>query len=248
MTINHEETIIGLVLKNKPYKDNDMLVWIYTHDYGKLAMVAKGVKKIKSKNAPSCQTLTLSEFTLIPRVGLSKLIKGSPLNYYRHIKEDIILEAYASYFIEFVYKFAQDNDPNKEIYDNLLLAFNCLEEGYNPKLVYLLFNAFILGVTGSLLEVDHCVNCGRQDHIAGVSISSGGFVCLECLSLYDQKLEIDVLKGFRYINKCKLSNIDKLNLSEVVIDELVVIMEAYIDEFTGINFKSRQFIHQFNSL
>lgn len=52
MIINGEENITGLVLKNKPYKENDMLLWIYTHDYGKLALIAKGVKKLKSKNAP----------------------------------------------------------------------------------------------------------------------------------------------------------------------------------------------------
>ena len=49
MIINGEENITGLVLKNKPYKENDMLLWIYTHDYGKLALIAKGVKKLKSK-------------------------------------------------------------------------------------------------------------------------------------------------------------------------------------------------------
>ena len=43
MIINGEENITGLVLKNKPYKENDMLLWIYTHDYGKLALIAKGV-------------------------------------------------------------------------------------------------------------------------------------------------------------------------------------------------------------
>ena len=47
MIINGEENITGLVLKNKPYKENDMLLWIYTHDYGKLALIAKGVKKLK---------------------------------------------------------------------------------------------------------------------------------------------------------------------------------------------------------
>ncbi len=45
MTINGEESIEGIVLKNKPYKENDMLLWIYTNDYGKMALIAKGVKK-----------------------------------------------------------------------------------------------------------------------------------------------------------------------------------------------------------
>lgn len=247
MTISSEENILGIVLKNKPYKENDMLVWIYTLDYGKMALIAKGVKKIKSKNAPSCQTITLSEFTFVPRSGLSNLIKGSAVEYFRHIKEDIELEAYASYFCEFIYKFTKDNDPDEQSYQTLLLALQYLEAGYNCKLVYLLFNAFIMEVTGSLLEVDQCVSCGRHDHIAGVSIHSGGFVCQECIGMYDQKLEVDVLKGFRYINKWQLKNIDELHLEQEVIDELVPIMEAYIDEFTGIIFQSRKFIRQFNN-
>ena len=248
MTINGDENIIGLVLKNKPYKENDLLVWIYTRDYGKLALIAKGVRKIKSKNAPSCQTLTLSEFTFVVRVGLSNLIKGAPVEYFRHLKEDIELEAYASYFCEFVYKFTKDNDPDDQIYDTLLLALQDLELGYDPKVVYLLFNAFILQVTGSLLEVDQCVSCGRHDLIAGVSIHGGGFVCQNCIGVYDRKLSVAVLKGFRYINKCSLTKIDELHLDESVIDELVVMMEAYIDEFTGMTFQSRKFIRQFNNI
>ena len=38
MTTNGEESVIGIVLKNKSYKENDMLVWIYTKDYGKMAL------------------------------------------------------------------------------------------------------------------------------------------------------------------------------------------------------------------
>lgn len=248
MTINGEESVIGLVLKNKPYKENDMLVWIYTKDYGKMTLIARGVRKIKSKNAPACQTITLSDFIFVPRVGLSTLIKASSIEYFRHIKEDIELEAYASYCIEFIYKYTKDNDPDDVCYYNLLLALKYLDTGYNPKLVYLLFNAFILGITGSSLEVEQCVHCSRQDHIAGISIHGGGFVCQKCIGLYDRNLTVDVLKGFRYINICKLENIDKLHLDKHVIDQLIDIMEAYIDEFTGLTFQSRKFIRQFNEL
>lgn len=248
MTINGEESIVGLVLKNKSYKENDMLVWIYTREYGKMVLIARGVKKLKSKNAPACQTITLGEYIFVPRSGLSTLIKANPLKYFRHIKEDIELEAYASYCMEFIYKYTKDNDPDEDCYINLFTALEHLEAGYHPKLVYLLFNAFILGVTGSTLEVEQCTSCGRHDHIAGISIHGGGFVCQECLGLYDRRLSIEVLKGFRYINICKMENIDKLHLDEIVVDQLVEIMEAFIDEFTGLTFQTRKFIQQFNNL
>ena len=247
MTINSEESIEGLVIKNKPYKENDMLVWIYTKTYGKMALIARGVKKMKSKNAPACQTISLGEYLFVPRKGLSTLIKGSVIDYFVHIKEDIELEAYASYFIEYVYKYVLDNDPDEECYNNLLLALKYLNSGYDPRLVYLLFNAYILKATGCALEVEQCSVCGDSSHIAGISIGSGGFVCKECLGMYDRHLSIEVLKGFRYINKCSLENIDLLKLDDDVIDQLTEIMNAYIDEFTGLVFQSRKFILQLSN-
>lgn len=248
MTIKKEEVFTGLVLKTRPYQENDLLVWVYSRDYGKITLLAKGVKKMTSKNAPACQTLTLSEFVVVFKPGISRLIKANAIDYYRRLKEDIELEAYATYCLEFVDKYTKENDPDSEIYDTLLLALNYLQLGYDHKLVYLLFNAFILKITGSSLEVDGCVNCGRQDLISSISISGGGFVCQNCLSKYDRRLNVDILKGFRYINKFPLTKIDQLHLSFEVIKELTEIMDIFIDEYTGINFKSRKFIRQLRLL
>mgnify|MGYP001864484310 FL=1 len=110
-----------------------------------------------------------------------------------------------------------------------------------------MFNAYILKATGCALEVEQCSVCGDSSHIAGISIGSGGFVCKECLGMYDRHLSIEVLKGFRYINKCSLENIDLLKLDDDVIDQLIEIMNAYIDEFTGLVFQSRKFILQLSN-
>ena len=48
----------GIVLKTMPYKEADKLVTVYSYDYGKITLVAKGTKKLTSKNAPSIQSLT----------------------------------------------------------------------------------------------------------------------------------------------------------------------------------------------
>ena len=75
MTIKKEEVVsLGIVLKTHPYKESDSLVTVYFKDYGKMTLIARGVKKLKSKNASACQSLTLSEFTFIPRNGLSMVL------------------------------------------------------------------------------------------------------------------------------------------------------------------------------
>ena len=52
-----EEVVsLGIVLKTHPYKESDSLVTVYFKDYGKMTLIARGVKKLKSKNASACQT------------------------------------------------------------------------------------------------------------------------------------------------------------------------------------------------
>ena len=43
-TIN-EVVVTGIILKTTPYKENDMILHIYTRDYGKIGVIARGVKK-----------------------------------------------------------------------------------------------------------------------------------------------------------------------------------------------------------
>ena len=42
-------TTEGIILKRKDYQENDRLFTIYSKDYGKIDLIAKGTKKISSK-------------------------------------------------------------------------------------------------------------------------------------------------------------------------------------------------------
>ncbi|MFV0394578.1 MAG: DNA repair protein RecO [Coprobacillaceae bacterium] len=243
-----EVTTTGFILRSMDYKESDAILHIYTKEYGKISFIAKGVKKMKSKNASGCQTLTLSEFTFIPRKGLSTLLKATPVNYYRHIKEDIELEIYASYFSEFIYKFTEENDPDEQLYNDFMLAINYLEKGYYFGLLYVLYNAMILKITGTPLLVDGCAYCGSSNHIVGISYTGGGFVCQNCIGEYDIRLPKETLQAFRHINKYPFSKIDEIQIESQYIQALIPIMEHYIDEYTGMTFKSRTFIKQFQVL
>ncbi len=92
------------------------------------------------------------------------------------------------------------------------------------------------------LQVDGCVRCLRQDHIAGISLEDGGFVCHDCLSLHDKQLDKVTLKAFCDINKLTIDSIDQLKVPDESIDLLMEIMDYYVDEMTGILFKTKKMI------
>ena len=240
-TIN-EVVVEGLILKTTPYKENDMILHVYTREYGKIGIIARGVRKMTSKNARATQQMMLSEFTIHLKKGLSVLMKASPLDYLRHIEENLESEIVANYILEYFYRYIEENNPIEKEFDILYDSLKKLDQGYPPLLVYLLFNVFILDHNGVSLDVDGCVICGSPK-VVSISLTDGGFLCEEHLSnhtVFDKA----VLKGFRHIHKIPLEHIDQLHLSNEVIRQLIPLMEQFIEEYTGVILKTSTFIQK----
>ncbi len=62
-------TTRGIVLKRLNYQEADRLVTVLTADHGKLTLMAKGVRKIKSKLAGGIELLTVNEMVIIEGKG-----------------------------------------------------------------------------------------------------------------------------------------------------------------------------------
>lgn len=240
-TIN-EVTTEGIILKQTPYKENDMILHVYTREYGKIGIIARGIRKITSKNARACQEMMLSEMTIHLKKGLSSLLKASPVHYFRHIQENLESEIIANYILEYYYRYIEDNNPMIKEYEVLNAALQSLDHGYSPLLVYLLFNVFILEHNGVSLDVEGCVLCGSSK-VVSISLLDGGFLCAEHLGrqpVYD----VEVLKAFRYIHKIPLTHIDQLHIQEAILKQLIPIMNSFIEEYTGVQLKTSTFIEQ----
>ena len=54
----------GIVLHSNDYKDYDKIITIFTKDFGKMQFLAKGVRKINSKNRSSIDIFTYGEYLL----------------------------------------------------------------------------------------------------------------------------------------------------------------------------------------
>ena len=241
MTTN-EVNVEGVVLKQIPYKDNDMILHVYTKDYGKLSFVAKGIRKLTSKNARASSPMMISEFSVNLKKGLSTLIKAAPINYLRHIKESIESEIVGNYILEYFYRYVEENEPDEDVYKQLIESLKALDYGYSPLLVYCLFQVFILNHNGISIDVDGCVVCGSLK-VVSISVDEGGFVCEQHYKnnvIYPK----EVLKAFRHLHKLTIDSIDSFNIEECYLKEITKIHDTYIDESCGFVLKSSTFIIQ----
>lgn len=240
-TINEVE-VEAIILKKTDYKENDQILYIYTKEYGKLSVLAKGIKKITSKNARACQQLMISRLTIHLKKGMCLLLHASPINYLRHIREDLNRDIIGQYICEYYYRYIEDNQPILEEYDYLYQCFIYLEEGMNPLLVYLLFNVFILADNGVSIYVDGCVVC-NSSKVVSISLKHGGFVCIDHLE-HEKILDVEVLKAFRHLCKISIDKAKRLDISNEVILQIIPILDAFVEEYTGVHLKTSTFIKQ----
>lgn len=237
------EVVEGIVVNVQAYQDNDQIITIYTNQFGKISFIGKGVKKILNKNASSCMLFANSEFTLVLKKGLSRLIKAQNIKFYRYIHSDIAAQSYGAYFLEFFYRFQETNTPSAQLYDLLKNSLEALNNGHDPRLVYLLFNTFVLGFLGSKIEADGCYVC-HNTQVVGIS-HEGGFVCKDHMNHQSIKYPPRFLKAFRQICTRTVANIDQISIEDQDYLELIKIIDYYVEEYTGMIFKSKKFINEY---
>ncbi len=80
----------GIILSRTNYGEADRILTLLTPDYGKLRLVAKGVRRIKSKLAGGIELFSVSNITFVRGKGdLGTVISTRLQTHYRHIVEDI---------------------------------------------------------------------------------------------------------------------------------------------------------------
>ena len=202
------DILTGYVIKTNDVKDNDVILSVYTRDYGIVSLYARGIKKSTSKNAFACQLFDYSEFMIeMNQMKSMQLLKSATLKKeFLGIRSDYDRLALASVVIELAGYLEEDN-----IFDLLDTTLKLLDSHKEPFTVFELFVVRYLDLLGLSPEVDGCVLCGDTRNIETISVSDGGFVCRSCnRQLHLKPRDAGFLKNFRIINKASFEVLDKI--------------------------------------
>lgn len=139
----------GIVLTRIDFQEADRILTLLTPDHGKVSVLAKGVRRQKSKLAGGIELLSVSDITYMPgRSELSTLMSSRLITHYGQIVTDIQRTMLAYEFIKIINKVTEA--PAGEEYFGMLQA--CMA-GLNQldiaqSLVELWFDMQLLKVTG----------------------------------------------------------------------------------------------------
>src|SRR5260370_29218896 len=116
----------AIVLRRLDYGEADRIVTLLTREYGKLAAIAKGARRGKSKVAGSLDLFARSSMMLAKGRNLDVVAQVERRGDARHIAGDLQRTAYACLVADVVNKVIEARHPVDEIFDLFVLTLDDL--------------------------------------------------------------------------------------------------------------------------
>jgi len=139
----------GIVLSRTDFGEADRILTMLTPDYGKLRLMAKGVRRAKSKLAGGIELFSVSDITFIEGRGeIGTLISTRLKRHYGGIVKDLHRVQLGYELIKILNR-ATEDEPEPEYFDLLEQAFVALDDvEIDTGLAQLWFQAQLLKLAG----------------------------------------------------------------------------------------------------
>jgi DNA repair protein RecO (recombination protein O) len=179
------EKAVGLVVRTTDWSETSRIATIWTRELGKVRVLAKGGRRLKSNFEVALDLLTVCSIVLLRKSsgGLDLLTEARAEERFAGLRKDLRALNAGYYVAELLGDGTQDYDPHPALYEVSLDTLRKLAAGGD---VMGLVSAYELGWLGELglrPVFDRCAACQSEQLPAGrltYSAVAGGVVCPAC--------------------------------------------------------------------
>lgn len=176
---------IVTVIKSVNYSEADKILTVFGKYNGKFALIAKGIRKIASKNRGNMQTLSTSEISFYEGRGLPVLTE-SQLIYSPEIDSHMDIQN-TQRVLYLLNKFLVEGERNQKVFD---LLQSILQNSMDTVRVNK-FRLQILKNLGFLGDFNICDVCKQKKELGFILPKNFTVVCKDCYSKSDKGVKLD---------------------------------------------------------
>jgi len=112
-------TIQGIILKRINIGEADRILTVFTKEFGKLKIKAKGVRKITSKRSSHIEPLNVVTLTIYKNLGMPILTEANSIEQFENIKSDLKKVGLAYHICELIDNLCPENQESETIFSLL---------------------------------------------------------------------------------------------------------------------------------
>lgn len=235
----------AVIIRRSDLGEADKILTIFTPNFGKLRVVAKGVRKVTSRLAGHVELFTRSRMLLAKARNLDIVTQSETIDAYRPLHDDLSRVAHAYYVAELLDTLTPDEQENYAAYKLTADAFRLLSDDSDPDRVLRWYEMQILGYMGYSPEMTQCVEC-RNELTATVNAFSpalGGVICAACRRVgVGRDLSVNALKVLRLMQRNPYSAVSRLKMDGALAGEIQSVMQGYITYTLERELRSMSFV------
>ncbi|HEY8101035.1 MAG TPA: DNA repair protein RecO [Burkholderiaceae bacterium] len=149
----------GFVLHSYPYKETSLIVDVFTRDYGRIALIAKGAKRPHSKLRGVLQTFQPLSISWSGKSEVRTLITAEWIGGLLPLEKSALLCGF--YLNELLVKLLARDDPHPALFDHYIATLNQLAHDEPAPIVLRKFERALLKETGVAADLNVCTSTGQ---------------------------------------------------------------------------------------
>jgi DNA repair protein RecO (recombination protein O) len=174
----------AIVLRARDLGETSKLLTLFTDRFGKIAAVAKGARRPKSRFGASLDLFAYGSIVFYKRRSgdLHLLSESTLIRTFYGLQEDIRRLGFASAAVELVDRMVMRGEKIEGLFPLLLGGLHILEKGDHLSLLLSALMLKIIALLGYRPQLYVCIGCDRpvEGRVAGFNASQGGVVCRDC--------------------------------------------------------------------
>lgn len=244
----------GLILKRRTSGDADRILTVFTPGYGKLELIAKGIRKTTSRKAGHLESFTHTSLLIAKARTWDIITEAETVESFRHLRDNLDAFGCVAYAGELLDSFTEINDQNQPLWDTFLTVLRELNRYaqdptvVDPNVLLRWFELHLLGLTGFQPQLFSCLASGRDlaEETNYLSISEGGLYSPDFAIDRSQvePVEPDTLKVLRHLQRNSWANLTTLRVSDPVIRQVESILHRMLVATLEHRLKSVDFLRK----
>ena len=220
----------AIVLRTVNYSESSIIVTLFSNEFGKITLIAKGARKPKSPFAAQLEPMNILNINYFHKNGRNiQLLKNSSfIEDSMDIRENFASLNYGLTIVEILDKLLQENDTDPIIFRLSIRTLSALK---SPQINYnIVFSFFLLQLSirlGFMPELNKCCNCFANLEEAKFDEHRGELICENCV----HGGEITISAGTSNLLKALLkTNIDYLHALKYD-DQNLKELDCFLDHY-----------------
>jgi len=172
----------AFVITSSEWKETSLIVRCYTREHGKLGVIAKGIRRPKTRIGSPLETFSHVKivFFLKPGADLATLKEADTLDYYPMIRKDLVRFGLASFFFEILDTGVETHESHPALYSLISHFLSSLDRKDLPPESVGPYFLFLAGALGFSPRLDKCALCPSTENLLFFDPGQGRTVCSAC--------------------------------------------------------------------